>query len=225
MNQRRISIPDLIVAAAGLLAIIATLLPWWAMSDSIAGQKASESVTVNAWNAASHGELGKTITGPLAWIPMLALLLLGALALARAFAAPQLLAGKVFYQVTTGVGGLAVAFVALRWVTYFKPPSSVTFGSVTATVSTGASFGTYLGLLLALAVTAAGIWALSQPHLIGGDSSTGGGYPAQVGGYPQHGHGQQPPIGHPQQVGQTHGLVPDAGQQPLQGYQQPPTWQ
>lgn len=225
MNQRRISIPDLIVAAAGLLAIIATLLPWWAMSDSVTSQKASDSVTVNAWNAASHGELGKTITGPLAWIPMLALLLLGALALVRAFAAPQLLAGKVFYQVTAGVGGLAVALVAVRWVTYFKPPSSVTFGSVTATVSTGASFGTYLGLLLALAVTAAGIWALSQPHLIVGDSSTGGEYPEQVGGYPQPDYGQQIPMGHPQQVEQSYGPVPNAGQQPLQGYQQPPTWQ
>ena len=78
MNQRRIAVPDIVFAAAGLLAIIATFLPWWKDTESADGH--SLVVTVNGWNQASangqSGSAGQTVTGPLVWIPMLLLLIL-----------------------------------------------------------------------------------------------------------------------------------------------------
>ncbi|HTJ71529.1 MAG TPA: hypothetical protein VL551_28560 [Actinospica sp.] len=203
MNQRKIAIPDLVFAAAGLLAFIATFLPWWSYSAD------GFSVSVNGWNSASAaGDLNKTITGPLVWIPMLLLLVLGGLALARALVAPQLLPGKIFYQVATGVGAFAALLVIIRWMSYFDPKDGG---------SAGASFGTYLGLLLGLAVAGVGIWALRQPQLTavqGGAGAGGfGGYqqPGQFGGYPQQQYGQQ-------QYGAQPGQF---GQQPQQQYGQP----
>jgi hypothetical protein len=227
VNQRKIAIPDLVFAAAGLLAIISTFLPWWSFSESAEGQTLSFSV--NGWNSAStgNGDLGKTITGPLVWIPMLLLFALGALALIRALAAPQLLPGKLFYQVGMGVGGLALLLVVVRWMTYWSPPSG------SAGVSSGASFGTYLGLLLGLATAGVGVWALRQPSLMtvqGAQADGGfGGYqqPGQYGGFPQQQYGQQQyaqqgqfaqPQYDPQQYGQPQ-QQPYA-QQPQQAYEQ-----
>lgn len=231
MNQRKIAVPDLAFAAAGLLALIATFLPWWSLSASatIGGQTESESVTVNAWNAASRaGDLNRTITGPLAWIPMLLLLLLGALALIRAFAAPQLLPGKVFYQAGAGVGALAVVLVLTRWVTYFKTPSSTDVGGVTASASSGASFGTYLGLLFGLAAAGAGVWALTQPHLIAAQAGDGAAQAGRGdgGGYPQPPYAQQPYTQTTQPAPVAQSPAPGYGQQapytpPQQAYPQP----
>lgn len=211
MNQRKIAIPDLVFAAAGLLAVISTFLPWWSFSDS------GFSLSVNGWNSASVGALDKTITGPLVWIPMLLLFIFGALALIRAFAAPQLLPGKIFYQVGAGVGGFATLLVLIRWMTYYSPPGGG---------SSGASFGTYLGLLLGLAVVGVGIWALRQPQLTaaqGGAAAGFGGYqqPGQFGGYPQQQYGQQQ-YGQPGQFDQQQYGQPQPGYpQPQQAYGQP----
>ena len=227
MNQRKIAIPDLVFAAAGLLAIISTFLPWWSFSESAEGQTLSFSV--NGWNSAStgNGDLGKTITGPLVWIPMLLLFALGALALIRALAAPQLLPGKLFYQVGIGIGGLALLLVVVRWMTYWSPPSG------SAGVSSGASFGTYLGLLLGLATAGVGVWALRQPSLtaVQGAQADGGfgGYqqPGQYGGFPQQQYGQQQyaqqgQFAQPQYDPQQYGQPPQQpyAQQPQQAYEQ-----
>ena len=219
MNQRKIAIPDLVFAAAGLLAVISTFLPWWSYSAG------GFSVSVNGWNSASAGDLNRTITGPLVWIPMLLLFVLGALALIRALAAPQLLPGKLFYQVGTGVGGFAVLLVVLRWMTYYSPPAGD--GG-----SSGASFGTYLGLLLGLATAGVGVWALRQPQLtaVQGAQAGGGfgGYqqPGQFGGYPQqqqYGQQQQPYAQQPQQPYPQSQGQPQYGQPvPQQGYPQQP---
>jgi hypothetical protein len=221
VNQRKIAIPDLVFAAAGLLAVISTFLPWWSYSES--GAQGSISFTVNGWNSASVGDgnVGRTITGPLVWIPMLLLLIFGALALIRALAAPQLLPGKIFYQVGAGVGGLATLLVIIRWMSYWSPPSGATG------VSSGASFGTYLGLLLGLAVVGVGVWALRQPQLMAGQGAdTAGGFggyqqPGQFGGYPQQQYGQQQ-YGQPGQFGQQPQGYPQQqyGQPQQQGYPQ-----
>lgn len=256
MNQRKLPIPDLALAAAGLLALATTFLPWWKLSESatIGSQSVSDAFTVNAWNAASHpGTLNMTITGPMAWIPMVLLLLLGALAVIRAYAAPQLLPGRLFYQIGAGVGALTALLVIIRWVTYFKAPN-VNTGGVTATANSGASFGTFLGLLLGLAVGGAGIWALTlTPAGTGAGAAPeiyqqgqAGGYQQQY-GQPQPMHpgpyaGQplpdpqqtqriarpqlQPPYGQP---AQPYGQPPQPGypqqQIPQAGQPQPPTWQ
>jgi hypothetical protein len=207
VNQRKIAIPDLVFAAAGLLAAISTFLPWWSFSGG------GFSISVNGWNSSSAGDLNKTITGPLVWIPMLLLLILGGLALVRALLAPQLLPGKIFYQVGTGVGGFAALLVIIRWMTYFNPGGG----------SAGASFGTYLGLLLGLAVAGVGVWALRQPQLTAGQGGVAaggfGGYPQpdQFGGYPQQQYGQ-PQYAQPNQYGQQPGPFgqPQYAQQPQQ---------
>ena len=86
MNQRRIAVPDIVFAAAGLLAIISTFLPWWS------GSGGGTSISVNGWNSASDGEaVGPTIAGPLVWLPMLLLLFWGVVAVVRALAMPNLL--------------------------------------------------------------------------------------------------------------------------------------
>lgn len=221
MNQRKPPIPDLALGAAGLLALVATFLPWWSFSETltVGGQPVGDSITVNAWNAASHGgTLGKTITGPLVWIPMLLLLLLGALAAIRAYAAPQLLPGKRFYQLAIGIGALAAVLVIVRLVTYFKPPA-VNTGDITTTASSGATFGSYLGLLLGLAVAGLGVWALRQPPT-GTSGAVADGFQgyqqSQVGAYPQlYGQPQQQPHAQPQ-----HGQVPVQPTPDLQQTQQ-----
>lgn len=249
MNQRRIAVPDIVFAAAGLLALISTFLPWWKDTESAGGH--SVDVTVNGWNSASaggqSGSAGQTIAGPLVWIPMLLLLIFGILALVRAFAAPQLLPGKLFYQVGIGVGALSTILVVVRWVTYFSPGSESDSG-FTVTNDAGADFGTYLGLLCALAVAGVAVWGMRQAPALTGAGVGGqafGGYgqqPGQFGGYgqpqqqygqpqqqaygqqPQQGYGQQPQYGQPPQQPQYGQQQPQYGQQPQQpqyGQQQP----
>lgn len=249
MNQRRIAVPDVVSAAAGLLALISTFLPWWQYSaaNTIDGRTEHASFTVDGWNAGSFSaggsaggyRAGQTVTGPLVWIPMLLLLIVGTLALVRALAAPRLLPGRLFYQVGVGVGALAVVLVVVRWLTYFAPQHPA--DSAQQTFSSGADVGTYLGLLCGLAAAGAGVWALRQPSTAfaaagAGTAAYGAGYglPPQFGrpqpSYGQPQFGQQPP-GYPQQppYGQTqqpygqpqHGPEPGYGQQP-QGYSQQP---
>ena len=235
MNQRKIALPDIVIAAAGLLAILSTFLPWWSGSGD------GLSLTVNGWNSASDGEsTGLTITGPLVWLPMLLLLFWGVVAVVRALAMPNLLAGKLFYQSGIGVGGLATVLVVVRWATLYKFPDT----EQTQGFTSGADLGLYLGLLCALAVAGAAIWGLRLPQA-GAVAAVGGyGYgqqPGQFGGYPQQQYPQQqygqpqygqPPYGQPgydpsqQQYGQPqYGQQPPApqyGQQPPQPYPQQP---
>ena len=234
MNQRKIAAPDIVFAAAGLLAIISTFLPWWSGSGN------GVSITVNGWNSASDGEsTGLTIAGPLVWLPMLLLLIWGVITLVRALAMPNLLAGKLFYQSAIGVGALATVLVVIRWATLYKFPSAAQSQGYTS----GAGFGLYLGLLCALAVAGVAIWGMNLPQA--GAAATGpfgyGQQPGQFGGYPQqqpypqqqYGQPQygQPPYGQPgydpaqqqyaqQQYGQQ--PQPQYGQAPQQPYPQQP---
>jgi hypothetical protein len=217
VDQRRIAVPDIVFAGAGLLAIIATFLPWWSAST------VGASVTVNGWNSASDGgTVGQTIAGPLVWLPMLILLIWGGLALVRAFAAPHILPGKLFYQAGIGVGGLAAVLVVIRWLTLYKFPAAA------VGYSSGAGFGLYLGLICGLAVAGVAIWGTTLPAA--GAAQTGaflyGGQPGQFGGYPQQPYPQQqygqPPFGQPmmqQQYGQPQ---PPYGQPMQQPYPQQP---
>lgn len=239
MNQRRIAVPDIVFAAAGLLALVSTFLPWWKDTDSYGGR--SITVSVNGWNEASlngqSGAAGTTVTGPLVWIPMLLLLILGIGALVRAFAAPQLLPGKVFYQAAVGVGGLAALLVIVRWLTYYSPTSRTVEG-ITIHESAGADFGTYLGLLCGLAVAGVAVWGMRLAPA-GTGTSQGmdafgqqqpGQQAGQFGGYAQ-GYAQAPQgqYGQPQQpyAQQPYAQQPGYGQQqqpyaPQAGYGQVP---
>ena len=220
VNQRKFATPDIVLAAAGLIALISTFLPWYKASESFseAGQSGSVSITVNGWNSSSQGSLdGQSITGPLVWIPMLLLLIFGVLAL-RALFAPQLLAGRIYYQVGIGVGALAVILVVVRWLTFFKPPTSE--DGVTVNVSSGADFGLYLGLLAALAVAGVSFWGMG---LAAGAGAGALGQPA-FGGYGQQPQYGQQPYGQPQYPQQqAYGQPPQQAAYPQQqGYGQPP---
>lgn len=110
MNRRKLGTLEIVLAAAGLIAFIATFLPWW--SESVDGM----SGTVDAWDQTSDGQGtgGVTVNGPLAYLPMLVLLIFGIIAVVRALGALQLLVGKVFTQVGIGVGGFATVLVIVR---------------------------------------------------------------------------------------------------------------
>ena len=226
MNQRKIAVPDIVIAAAGLLAIIATFLPWWSGSGN------GLTLTVNGWNSASNNQpTGLTIAGPLAWLPMLLLLIWAVITLVRALAMPNLLAGKLFYQSSIGVGGLATLLVVIRWATLYKFPAA----DQSQGFSSGAGFGLYLGLLSALAVAGVAVWGLNLPQA--GAAAAPGPYgygqqPGQFGGYPQqqpypqqqYGQPQygQPPYGQPgYDPSQQQYAQPQYGQPPQPQYGQP----
>ena len=227
VNQRKFATPDIVLAAAGLVALISTFLPWYKATESgsVSGVSQSASITVNGWNSSPQGSLdGQTITGPLVWIPMLLLLIFGILAL-RALFAPQLLPGKLYCQVGIGVGALGVILVVVRWLTFFKPPTDE--DGVTLNVSSGADYGLYLGLLAALVFAGVSFWGMGQAAAVPAGALGApafGGYPGQQ---PQYG---QQPYGQPQQ--QAYGQPPQQPQygqqqaqyppQPQQPYGQPP---
>ena len=215
MNQRKIAVPDIVIAAAGLLAIIATFLPWWSGSGN------GLTLTVNGWNSASNNQpTGLTIAGPLAWLPMLLLLIWAVITLVRALAMPNLLAGKLFYQSSIGVGGLATLLVVIRWATLYKFPAA----DQSQGFSSGAGFGLYLGLLSALAVAGVAVWGLNLPQA--GAAAAPGPYgygqqPGQFGGYPQQQPYPQQQYGQPQ-YGQPPYGQPAYGQPAYDPSQQQP---
>jgi hypothetical protein len=229
-------VPDIVFAAAGLLALISTFLPWYKDTESASGH--SQSITVNGWNQATldgqSGNPGQTITGPLVWIPMLLLLIFGIIALVRAFAVPNLLAGKIFYQVAIGVGALAAVLVIVRWLTYYSP-GTVSEEGISVSNDAGGDFGTYLGLLCGLAVAGVAVWGMRQAPAVAAAPQSFGGYgqqPGQFGGYgqppQQQGYGQpqygQQQPGYPQQPPQYGGQPQQPQQYPQQpqyGQQQP----
>jgi hypothetical protein len=216
VNRRRIAVPDIVFAAVGLLGLILTFLPWWSASGG------GDNVSVNGWNeATANGQsfsLGRTVTGPLVWIPMVLLLIWGILALVRAFVAPQLMPGGLFYTVSIGVGALAVLLLAIRWSSYYSVPTQDGVH-----VSSGASYGMFLGMLGSVVHAGMSVYGkvkkvadIAQNFGLGGQQSGQPGQPGQPGQFGGYGQPQQP-YGQPQQgYGQ-----PQFGQQPQFGGQQP----
>jgi hypothetical protein len=211
VTQRKFATPDIVIAAAGLIAFICTFLPWWSFSQ--AGQSGS----INAWDQTSDGTStnGTTVNGPLAYLPMLLLLILGIVTVVRALAAARLLPGKPFNYVGIGVGGLAALLVIVRWATLWKP-EGYTGGGISA------GYGLYLGLICGLVVVGVSIWAMRQAPAMG--APVFGGFPGQQPyGQPQY---PQQPYGQPQYPQQPYGQQPQPGQpQPQYGqpqYQQQP---
>ncbi|WP_194899521.1 hypothetical protein [Catenulispora pinisilvae] len=186
------------LAVIGLLAFVDSFLHW---ADLSLGGRTYSQFNWNGWNAG----LG-------AWLPMLLLLALGALAalpaFGRDFAVPLglPLVGAV-------VGALSFVIIVLRWITL---PSEMG-------ASMSAAFGLYIGLVLAIAATVFG-WLDYRAG--GGDlkSATdslkqaqgsfrnqppqGGGAPYQQGQQPY----DQPPAGRPYDPNQGGGQPYDPNQ-------------
>jgi hypothetical protein len=116
---------------AGALAFIASFFNWFSVSTEGVGFGLDGSIGYSAWNA-----------GFLAWFSVLLLVAAGVLVLL-----PHL--GTQVPNLTMiwlGLSGLAVLFIVLRWITFGS--NSVSF--IGARISVGASFGLFIGLILAI---------------------------------------------------------------------------
>jgi hypothetical protein len=159
VNQSKLSLVDGALAACGVLALVWTFLSWWTW-EVYFDPTDHTTMTVNAWDQANNGYMvsvngSQSVNGPLAWMPMVLLFVLGITALLRT-GSPQLLPGKLFYQVALAAGALGALLVVIRWSSLWKPdgwePSDG--GPISAGV------GLYLGLLTALVVAAISIGGL-----------------------------------------------------------------
>jgi hypothetical protein len=144
LNLEKLGRNDRILAVVGILAFIDMFLPWYSVSSkgiSVGGfTEAGYSVSGNAWNG---------YVGFEAWFSLLLLLAIGVVAALPAFEQKVTLPGG--HALLTILAALAVLLIVIRWLTY---DSASSFGAGIDGISAGASFGTYLGLVLALVSTA-----------------------------------------------------------------------
>ena len=198
MDLTKLGRTERVLAIVGLLAFINTFLPWWSVSakgslGALAGSGASASG--NAWDI-----------GFWAWFPMFLLLALGILVALPAFGRSVVIRGG--YAAFGAVALLAAIIVLILWLTYSPVPSELS-----AYVDENASFGTYLGLVLAIVATVFSYLAFTaaggsinkfadafkaQPPQEAGYVPPAGGYvpPAEFGQSPEQpapGTWQQPP--------------------------------
>jgi hypothetical protein len=126
-----------VLAIVGLLAFIDSFLDWYSATFkgvTLAGSAiGGYSVSGNAWSV-----------GFWAWFPMLLLLAVGVVVALPAFG--QRIAVRGGYAALGSATLLATIIVLIRWLTY--PSVSDVYGSA------GASFGTYIGLVLGVVATA-----------------------------------------------------------------------
>jgi hypothetical protein len=194
MDLTKLGRTERVLAIVGLLAFINTFLPWWSVSAkgsiaALAGSSASASG--NAWDI-----------GFWAWFPMFLLLAIGILVALPAFGRSVVIRGG--YAAFGAVALLAAIIVLILWLTYSPVPSELS-----AYVDSSASFGTYLGLVLAIVATAFSYLAFTAAG--GSINKFADAFKAQ----PQQDAGYVPPVG---------GYVPPAefGQSPEQPA--PGTW-
>lgn len=163
MNQAKLSAIDGALAVLGVLALVWTFLPWWTWNEYF-NPTDHPTLTVNAWDQANSGDMlsvsgAQSVNGPLAWMPMILLLLLGIAALLRT-GMPQLLPGRLFYQVCAAAGFLGALLVIIRWASLWKPDgweSDYSSGAISAGI------GLYLGLITALGFVLAAIAGIRRP--------------------------------------------------------------
>ena len=182
MDLTKLGRTERVLAIVGLLAFIDSFLPWW--SFNIGPISGSES----GWSVGIGG-----------WFPILLLIAIGVLAALPAFGQSVNIRGG--YAAYGAAATLATLIILIRWLTY--PSASDLYGSA------GASFGTYVGLVL-------GIVAIVFAYL---GFTAAGGTLNNIGAAFK---GQQQP--------QEAGYAPPAGGYvpPASGYaqpgEQPPTW-
>ncbi|PPK64380.1 hypothetical protein V5P93_001776 [Actinokineospora auranticolor] len=148
---------------AGVLAFLASFFPWYSVSvTGFGGMGVSQ-----GWSAWSIGIGG--------WLPVLLLVAAGVLVFL-----PHV--GTSVPNLTLlwlGFAAAAVVIIIIRWLTL---SSSAGLGSFSDSVSDGAGFGLYIGLLAAIASAVAAFltFQASKKPTAGPQ----GGYPQQPGGYP-----------------------------------------
>lgn len=139
MNLGKLGLNDRILAVVGVLAFIDSFLPWYSVTV--------KAVAVDGFGGGSYG--GSTngwSSGFAAWFPLLLLLAIGIVVVLPAFEQKINLPGG--YALIGILALVATILVLLRWLTYPSVPSDGLDG-----VSAGASFGTYIGLVLGIVAT------------------------------------------------------------------------
>ena len=143
MNLEKLGRNDRILAVVGLLAFIDSFLPWYKVSVKSSGVDG-----LGAYNASTSGNAWSVGFG--AWFPLILLLAIGVLVALPAFEQKVVLPGGDALLAIVAL--VATVIILIRWLTYPSVPSDADLVGVTA----GASFGTYLGLVLGLVATAFG---------------------------------------------------------------------
>ena len=131
-DPARVTKAEWIGLGAGLLAFIASFLPWFTFS-ALGGVY---SVSANAWSL-----------GFAAWFPVLLLLAGAGLMLAQQLGANVPVVKPGWPLVLFGVAVLSLIIILIRWLTL----SSGTYGLLADSgISYGAGFGLYVGLVAAI---------------------------------------------------------------------------
>lgn len=139
-DVKQVSTPQWLGIGAGALAFINSFLPWYSLETG------PISYSFNQWDTAFIG-----------WFPLF--LLIGA----------AVIAALPLFNVTVPNGtivwaalaGLAFLLTLLRWLTYESGDDAAILEG--PGISAGASFGTFVGLILALVSVAGAVMALRQP--------------------------------------------------------------
>jgi hypothetical protein len=144
---------DWVVIGAGLLAYIASYLPWYRAKLSVLG--IDRSAQINAWNA-----------GFGAWFSVLLLVVAASVVLISTLGGRRLSVPTSRPLITLVVSALAFITIVLRWVTFPNASGGLSghlgelgdFDLDSAfTVSHGAGYGLYLGLIAAVMAVVASL--------------------------------------------------------------------
>ncbi|MGH3767527.1 MAG: hypothetical protein ACRDTX_20660 [Pseudonocardiaceae bacterium] len=149
---------DWVVIGAGLLAFISSLLPWYMFTASVPILGITRSASANAWHA-----------GVGAWMSVLMLVAAAAVVLVSTLGG-RLRRGTSRSLITLVLAAVASITIALRWATY--PDANGGLGRIgelgdfnlgdvslggAFSVTSGAGYGLYLGLVAAIAAAVASL--------------------------------------------------------------------
>jgi hypothetical protein len=132
-DPARVTKAEWIGLGAGLLAFIASFLPWYSISGT--GILGTISYSLNAWNL-----------GFAAWFPVLLLVAGAGLLLAQQVGANVPVIRPGWPLVLLGIAALSLIIILIRWLTL--PGGSD--GIAQTGISYGAGFGLYVGLVAAI---------------------------------------------------------------------------
>ena len=158
LDAAKVTALDWVVIGAGLLACISSLLPWYSFTASVPIIGITGSTSANAWHA-----------GRGAWLSVLMLVAAAAVVLVSALGGrPRWTAARSL--ITLVLTTLAFITIVLRWVTF--PDANGGLGRVgqlgefnlsdvslgdAFSVTSGAGYGLYLGLIAAVAASVASL--------------------------------------------------------------------
>jgi hypothetical protein len=128
-DPARVSKAEWIGLGAGLIAFIASFLPWFSFSAGLF------SFSVNAWSL-----------GFLAWFPVLLMVAAAGVILAQQLGANVPAVKPGWPLILLGAAALSLVLILIRWISL----SSDTGGLAFSGASYGAGFGLYVGLIAAI---------------------------------------------------------------------------